>query len=81
MMRDHQYWRYAVIQQPIGPSGEGGWRGYVPNLSGCEAEGRTREDVLDRLREGVRQYLDGPNPQGPSSGGGHGGAVGRGRGS
>jgi predicted RNase H-like HicB family nuclease len=67
MKRDHQYWRYAVILQPIGPFGEGGWRGYVPDLPGCEATGRTREDVLDRLRERVRQHLDGPDPLGPSS--------------
>lgn len=67
MKRDHQYWRYAVILQPIGPSGEGGWRGYLPDLPGCEATGQTREAVLDRLRESVRQHLDGPDPLEPSS--------------
>jgi predicted RNase H-like HicB family nuclease len=67
MERYRQYWRYAVILRPVGPGGEDGWRGSVPDLPGGEATGRTREAVLDRLRELVRQHLDGPEPTWPSS--------------
>jgi len=67
MKRSHHDWRYAAILRAIGPYGQGGWWGSLPDLLGGEATGRTREDVLDRLRELIQQHLDGPEPTQPSS--------------
>ncbi len=37
---------------------EGWFIGYVPELPGCHTQGRTREQLLERMKEAIALYLD-----------------------
>lgn len=47
--------KYAVVfeRSPMNYSA------YVPDLPGCVATGRTRDEVGERVREAIRMHLDG----------------------
>jgi predicted RNase H-like HicB family nuclease len=59
---------YLVVYEPT-PTG---WSAYVPDLPGCVATGRTREQTHQQIREAIDFHLEGlrgagqPVPQ-PSS--------------
>lgn len=46
---------YTVIYEP----GDRNWSAYVPDLPGCIATGKTREDVERRMREAIEFHLEG----------------------
>lgn len=35
------------------------WSAYVPDLPGCIATGRTRDEVEIRIREAIRMHIEG----------------------
>lgn len=39
--------------------GERNFSAYVPDLPGCIATGRTREETVERMREAIALHLDG----------------------
>lgn len=46
--------RYAVVLE----EGESGWVvASVPALPGCHSQGRTRDEVLENIKEAIRGYL------------------------
>lgn len=45
---------YTVILE----SGSENWSAYVPDLPGCVAAGRTREETLKLIREAVALHLE-----------------------
>jgi predicted RNase H-like HicB family nuclease len=47
--------RYAVVIEKA----DGNYSGYVPDLPGCVATGRSPEEVNANLREAIRFHLDG----------------------
>lgn len=47
---------YALVVEPA-PSG--GFGVFAPDLPGCVATGRTREQALRRMREAIALHLDG----------------------
>ena len=46
---------YTVIYEP----GERNWSAYVPDLPGCIATGKTREDAEARIREAIEFHIEG----------------------
>jgi len=47
--------RYGVVVEQA----EGNYSAYVPDLPGCVATGRTKEEVENNIREAIRFHLDG----------------------
>jgi predicted RNase H-like HicB family nuclease len=47
--------RYLIIVEPT----ETGFSAYSPDVAGCVATGRTREDVEREMREAIAFHLDG----------------------
>lgn len=47
--------QYLVIVE----QSENGYGAYVPDLSGCVAAAKTREEVLDLIQEAIKFHLDG----------------------
>jgi len=39
--------------------GERNWSAYVPDLPGCVATGKTREETGERLREAISFHIEG----------------------
>lgn len=54
--------RYAVVIEKAGEN----YSGYVPDLPGCIATGRTVEDVERELREAIRFHIEGLEADGLS---------------
>ncbi len=46
---------YAVVLE----RGDHNWSAYVPNLPGCIATGKTREETLAVLREAIAFHIEG----------------------
>ena len=46
--------RYMVVIE----RGETSWGAHVPDLAGCVAEGETREEVLQLIREAIELHID-----------------------
>lgn len=46
---------YAVVLE----RGENNWSAYVPDLPGCIATGKTREETLAMIREAVAFHIEG----------------------
>jgi predicted RNase H-like HicB family nuclease len=44
--------------------GERNFSAHVPDLPGCVATGRTREETIERMREAIRLHLDGMRADG-----------------
>ena len=43
--------------------GEDGWLiGSVPQLPGCHTQGRTLDELMDRMREAIELVLEEPDP-------------------
>jgi predicted RNase H-like HicB family nuclease len=51
---------YAVIYE----RGKRNWSGYVPDLPGCIATGKTRSEVERRMRGTIRFHLESLREQG-----------------
>lgn len=47
--------QYVVILE----EGPESWGAYVPDLPGCVAAGKTREEALELIREAIEFHLDG----------------------
>jgi predicted RNase H-like HicB family nuclease len=52
--------RYTVILE----RGESGWGAYAPDLPGCVAAGKNREEVLSLIREAVQFHIEGLKREG-----------------
>ena len=52
--------RYSVVYEPAPAN----WAAYVPDLDGCVATGRTREEVEHRIREAIELHIDGMREDG-----------------
>ncbi|OJW20865.1 MAG: hypothetical protein BGO49_29075 [Planctomycetales bacterium 71-10] len=46
---------YAVLYE----RGDRNWSAYVPDLPGCVATGKTREEVEQRIREAIAFHIEG----------------------
>lgn len=46
---------YTVIYE----RGERNWSAYVPDLPGCIATGRTRQDIENKVREAIDFHIEG----------------------
>jgi predicted RNase H-like HicB family nuclease len=46
--------RYLIVVEPT----ETGFSAYSPDLPGCVATGRTREEVEDQMREAIEFHID-----------------------
>lgn len=46
---------YAVLYE----RGERNWSAYVPDLPGCVATGKTREETEQRIREAIAFHIEG----------------------
>ena len=46
---------YAVLYE----RGERNWSAYVPDLPGCVATGKTREETEQRIREAITFHIEG----------------------
>jgi predicted RNase H-like HicB family nuclease len=46
---------YTVILE----KGENNWSAYVPDLPGCIATGKTRDETLQRMREAIQFHIEG----------------------
>ena len=46
---------YTVLYEP----GERNWSAYVPDLPGCVATGKTREETEQRIREAISFHIEG----------------------
>lgn len=46
---------YAVLYE----RGERNWSAYVPDLPGCVATGKTREETERRIREAIAFHIEG----------------------
>jgi predicted RNase H-like HicB family nuclease len=60
--------RYAVVYEKT----ENNYAAYVPDLPGCVATGRTRQEVQRRIRTAIQMHLqgmreDGEVPAAPTS--------------
>ena len=53
---------YTVIYE----CGERNWSAYVPDLPGCIATGKTREQVEKQLREAIEFHIEGLRLRGDS---------------
>lgn len=47
--------KYAVVYEPTTT----GWSAYVPDLPGCIATGRTREEVQEQIRDALDFHIQG----------------------
>lgn len=47
--------KYAVVYERAAQN----YAAYVPDLPGCVATGRTRQQVEERIREAIRMHLEG----------------------
>jgi len=47
--------RFLIIVEKA----NGNFSAYCPDLSGCVATGKTREEVLKRMEEAIKLHLDG----------------------
>jgi predicted RNase H-like HicB family nuclease len=47
--------KYSVIYKP----GESNWSAYVPDLPGCIATAKTREQLEHRIREAIEFHIEG----------------------
>jgi predicted RNase H-like HicB family nuclease len=47
--------QYTVLYEP----GPRNWSAYVPDLPGCIATGKTRQDVEERIREAIEFHIEG----------------------
>jgi predicted RNase H-like HicB family nuclease len=47
--------QYTVIYEP----GEGNWSAYVPDLPGCIATAKTRQQLQRRIREAIEFHIEG----------------------
>jgi predicted RNase H-like HicB family nuclease len=47
--------QYAVLYE----RGERNWSAYVPDLPGCVATGRTRDETEERIREAIAFHIEG----------------------
>jgi predicted RNase H-like HicB family nuclease len=47
--------KYAVVFERAPTN----YAAYVPDLPGCVATGRTRDEVEERVRKAIRMHLDG----------------------
>lgn len=47
--------KYAVVYERAAQN----YAAYVPDLPGCVATGRTRQEVEERIREAIRMHLEG----------------------
>ena len=54
--------KYAVIIE----KGEDGYGAYVPDLPGCIAAGKTREEVKKLIREAIEFHIEGLKEDGIS---------------
>ena len=45
---------YTVIYEP----GESNWSAYVPDLPGCIATAKTREQIERRIQEGIEFHIE-----------------------
>lgn len=52
--------RYAVVIE----KSETGFSAYLPDLPGCVATGRTREEVRRNIREALKLHLEGMREDG-----------------
>ncbi len=52
--------RYTVIVE----EGSTSWGAYVPDLPGCVAAGKSREEALQLIREAIEFHLEGLKEQG-----------------
>jgi predicted RNase H-like HicB family nuclease len=52
--------RYLVVVEPT----ETGFSAYSPDLPGCVATGRTREEVEEQMREAIEFHIDGLREEG-----------------
>ena len=48
---------FQVIVHP-GEADEGGFWGEVPRLPGCYSQGRTREELLERMKAAIACHLE-----------------------
>ena len=46
---------YTVLLEP----GQNNWSAYAPDLPGCIATGKTREETLQRMREAIAFHIEG----------------------
>ncbi len=53
---------YQVVLEQGGAS----WGAHVPDLPGCAAVGKTREEVIDLVREAIALHIEGLLQQGVS---------------
>lgn len=53
---------YAVLYE----RGERNWSAYVPDLPGCVATGKTREETERRIREAIEFHIEGLKMDGES---------------
>jgi len=54
--------KYLIVIEPT----QTGFSSYSPDLPGCIATGRTREEVEQNMREAIAFHLDGLREEGPS---------------
>jgi predicted RNase H-like HicB family nuclease len=52
--------RYLIVVEPT----ETGFSAYSPDLPGCVATGRTREEVEEQMREAIEFHIDGLREEG-----------------
>ena len=52
--------RYVMIIE----TGKGNYSAYLPDLPGCVATGKTREEVRQRMREAIELHLAGMREDG-----------------
>ena len=53
---------YTVIYE----NGPDNWSAYVPDLLGCIATGKTRDDVENQIREAIEFHIEGMRQHGES---------------
>lgn len=52
--------RYTVILE----QGEDSWGAHVPDLPGCVAAGKTRDEALQLIREAIELHIQGLSEEG-----------------
>ena len=52
--------KYLVVLEPASHN----WAAYSPDLPGCVATGKTRDETLRRMREAVEFHIDGLREEG-----------------
>jgi predicted RNase H-like HicB family nuclease len=56
----HKRMRYMVVLEP----GDAGWGAHVPDLPGCVAVGKTRDEALSLVREAITFHISGLKEEG-----------------